>query len=449
MRDIVITAVAGFLILMIFKNPAIGAYTWAWLSLMSPHRMTYGFAGGLPFAMATALVTILVFATTRQRRPLPNVAPIWVLLALISWMTVTSFFALAPQSLVWDRWIFVIKIQVMTIITMMLIVEPKQLRTLIWVVTLSVCFYGIKGGIYTISTGGSGRVWGPGGTMLEGNNELAVGLVILFPMLYFLWQTESRIWVRRAMAISSVSVLLSILGSQSRGALLALLSMALLLGLKGKYPVRTSIGLLFLVFVAVAFMPDSWTARMDTMRDHTADQSAMSRIWTWTTLWNVGVDRPLVGAGFRADTGAIFQRYAPTDEKYNIFIGQVLVAHSIYFQMLGEHGFVGLGLFLGLGFVTWRTASVLAKRTTSDPEFGSWMPLLMRMVQVSLVGFAVGGAFLSLAYHDLPYYLVAFVAISYALVGEREKRAAATKATAVVPAPAFERRPPQVKAGRR
>jgi probable O-glycosylation ligase (exosortase A-associated) len=434
MRDIVITAVAGFLILMIFKHPAFGAYTWAWLSLMSPHRMTYGFAGGLPFAMVTALITILVFATTRQRRSLPNTAPIWVLLALIFWMTVTSFFALAPQALVWDRWIFVIKIQIMTLITMMLIVEPKQLRTLIWVVTLSVCFYGIKGGIYTISTGGSGRVWGPGGTMLEGNNELAVGLVILFPMLYFLWQTESRIWVRRAMAFSSVSVLLSILGSQSRGALLALLSMGLLLGLKGKYPVRTSIGLMILMVVAIAFMPDSWTARMDTMRDHTADQSAMSRIWTWTTLWNVGVDRPLVGAGFRADTGAIFQRYAPTDEKYAIFIGQVFVAHSIYLQMLGEHGFVGLGLFLALGVATWRTASVLAKRTTGDAEFGSWMPLLMRMIQVSLVGYAVGGAFLSLAYHDLPYYLVGFVAISYALVGERDKRArVATGSAASLP----------------
>lgn len=425
MRDIVITAIAGLLILMIFKNPAMGAYAWAWLSLMSPHRMTYGFAGGLPFAMATAVITLLVFAITRKRRALPSVAPVWVLAALILWMTVTSFFALAPSEVVLDRWIFVIKIQLMVLVTMMLIMDPKQLRILVWVVTLSVCFYGIKGGVYTISTGGSGRVWGPSGTMLEGNNELAVGLVILFPMMYFLWQTEPRVWVRRALAFSSVSILLSILGSQSRGALLALLSMAILLGLKGKYPGRTTAGLVVAVALAVVFMPDSWTSRMDTMRTYKEDQSAMSRIWTWTTLWNVAVDRPLVGAGFRADSRAVFQRYAPSDEKYDIFKGQIFVAHSIYFQMLGEHGFVGLILFLGLGLVTWRTASVVARRATGDPELSTWMPLLMRMVQVSLVGFAVGGAFLSLAYHDLPYYMVAFVAISHALLAQREKAVAA------------------------
>jgi probable O-glycosylation ligase (exosortase A-associated) len=372
-----------------------------------------------------------------------------MLLILVGWMTVTSLFAIAPGDVVLDRWIVIIKIQVMVLITMMLIVEPRQLRALVWVVTMSVCFYGIKGGVFTISTGGSGRVWGPGGTMLEGNNELAVGLVMLFPMVYFLWQSSSHVWVRRGLALSSLLILLSILGSQSRGALLAVVGMALMLGLKGKYPVRTSVGVLLAVSLAIAFMPDSWTSRMNTMRDHQADESAMSRIWTWNTMWNVAVDRPIVGAGFRADSHAVFQRYAPTDEKYNVFKGVVFVAHSIYFQMLGEHGFVGLGLFLGLGVVTWRTATVVSRRATGDPDLGSWLPLLMRMVQVSLLGFAIGGAFLSLAYHDLPYYMVAFVAIGFAIVNEREQRAAPLPRGVAVPPrpaaprpPAFQRRGP-------
>ena len=157
-------------------------------------------------------------------------------------------------------------------------------------------------------------------------------------------------------------------------------------------------------------------------------ESRSLRIWTWTTLWNAALDRPLIGAGFGADNAVVFGKYAPLDGEFAVFRGFVFVAHSIYFQMLGEHGFVGLGLFLLLGAVTWLSAGRLARQSKDDPEFGSWMPLLMRMVQVSLVGYGAGGAFLSLAYLDLPYYIMGFVVTAAALVRNRAK--------AVVSAPA-------------
>ena len=141
-------------------------------------------------------------------------------------------------------------------------------------------------------------------------------------------------------------------------------------------------------------------------------------------MWNAAVDRPLVGAGLEADNPEVFARYAPRDAEFAVFAGRVYVAHSIYLQMLGEQGFVGLGLFLLLGWLTWRTASRLARQMKDDDEFGAWMPLLMRMVQVSIVGFAVGGAFLSLAYFDVPYYFVAFVVLCDALVRARSQQAA-------------------------
>jgi uncharacterized protein YneF (UPF0154 family) len=78
-------------------------------------------------------------------------------------------------------------------------------------------------------------------------------------------------------------------------------------------------------------------------------------------------------------------------------------------------------LYLLLGVFTWRKATKIAQQTKDDPEFGSWVPLLMRMVQVSLVGFAAGGAFLSLVYFDLPYYIVGYVVLVDATLREREK----------------------------
>ena len=424
MRDIAFTAIFACLLVAVFRFPVVGAYLWAWLSLMNPHKLTFGFAFGFPFAQLCAVVTLIALTFTRKRQPIPITSVTVVYLMLLAWITIAAFFAIAPPAEVFSRWVFVMKIQFMMFVTMMLVTNPRQLRVLIWVVTFSVAFYGIKGGVFTVLTGGGSRVWGPPGGMIEENNALAVCLVMLIPMMYFLWQTEARRWVRYLLVFCIVAVTFSILGSQSRGALLSVSAMTLFLGLKSKRPVRTSLVLGLLFVTAVSFMPDSWTTRMGTIETYTDDQSAMSRVWSWHTMWNAAVDRPLVGAGLEADNPEVFARYAPRDAEFAVFAGRVYVAHSIYLQMLGEQGFVGLGLFLLLGWLTWRTASRLARQMKDDDEFGAWMPLLMRMVQVSIVGFAVGGAFLSLAYFDVPYYFVAFVVLCDALVRARSQQAA-------------------------
>lgn len=431
MRDIALSAVVALLLLVTLKHPVVGAYLYTWLSLMNPHKLTYGFAFELPFAQVAAITTLGMLLLTRKRQPVPMTGIVIVLLLMLAWMTVTSFSAYAPVDRVLERWTFVMKIQLMLFVTWMLVREPQQLRMLIWIVTLSVCFFGIKGGVWTVLTGGGGRVWGPPGGLLQGNNELAVGLVILMPMLYYLRETEPRRWLRFVLLCSMISCSFAILGSQSRGALLALVAMAFFLGLKGKYPVRTSISLLVLVAGAIAFMPESWNTRMDTIRNYADDTSALSRIWTWTTLWNAAVEHPLTGVGFRADNQAVFQRYAPLDGQWHIFAGAVYVAHSIYFQMLGEHGFVGLGLFLSFLLTAWISAGRVARESRERPEFASWMPVLMHMVQVSLVGYAAGGAFLSLAYLDLPYYIIGFVVLCQAML--RRQAVPASSTTTAMP----------------
>ncbi len=409
MRDILLSAIFAILVLRVFKQPEVGAYLWAWISLMNPHKLTYGFANSLPFALITAGVTAGAFLFARERKafPLNFVTVCW--LSLIAWMSLTSLTSINDPSYVLERWWFVIKIHLMMIITIKLLRGRKQIDTLIWVVVLSIAFYGAKGGLWTLATGGGGRVWGPPGGMLAGNNELAVGLIMIMPFMYYLYQTSTQRWVRRGLAISGVFVAMGILGTQSRGALLALLAMAFMMGLKGKNPVGTSIGVLALVALMIAFMPETWTTRMDTIQTYQGDTSAMSRIYTWQTLWNVAKDRPFVGAGFGTDNIVLFTQYAPTNPEYKVFFGKVWVAHSIYLQALGEHGFMGLALYLLIGVGSYRMSVNVRKRALDLPEFADWVPLLMRMVQVSLVGFAVGGAFLSLMHLDLTYYIVAFV----------------------------------------
>jgi len=414
MRDIALTLVFVVLLGMVFKQPVVGAYLWAWFSLMNPHKLTWGFAYNLPFALIIAVVTMSVAVFTKKRQPVPLNAVTALWLSLVVWMTVTSLFAMNDPAVVFNRWLFVFKIHLMLYVSLWLVIEEKHLKLLVVVVTMSVAFFGIKGGIFTALTGGSYRVWGAPDGMIAGNNELAVALVTLVPFLYWMQQTAANKWLRRGLFLAMMLCILSILGSQSRGALLAVFAMLLFLGAKSQHPFRFTLLLLVSVSVAVALMPDSWTERMDTIGNYQQDESAMSRLWTWQTLWNAAVDRPLVGAGFKADALVVFTRYAPTGGQWEMFsdFTRVWVAHSIYFQMLGEHGFVGLGLYLALWTTVWFRCGRVGRRARQVPSLASWMPLLMRMTQVSLIGFAVGGAFLSLAYLDLPFYYMGYMLLA-------------------------------------
>ena len=129
----------------------------------------------------------------------------------------------------------------------------------------------------------------------------------------------------------------------------------------------------------------------------------MSRISAWLVAWEVAKTH-FVGAGMSYQYPEFFFAYSFYDTK-------VRAAHSIYFQILGNHGFVGLGLFLLLWFSTYRTAGWLRKNARTIPE-AKWTADLGAMVQVGLVGYAAGGAFLSLAYFDLPYNMMVMAVLA-------------------------------------
>src|ERR1700674_5347795 len=137
--------------------------------------------------------------------------------------------------------------------------------------------------------------------------------------------------------------------------------------------------------------------------------------------FNLAKDRPL-GGGFDVFQPGMFAIYAPSPE-------DVHDSHSIYFEVLGEHGFIGLAFFLMLGLATWRTASWVIKRARSDPA-KRWAADLAAMVQVSLVGYASAGAFLGLAYFDYYYTLIAVIVLCKVVVGaKKEARGAEMRAT--------------------
>ncbi|MDP2323778.1 MAG: putative O-glycosylation ligase, exosortase A system-associated [Gammaproteobacteria bacterium] len=402
MRDIILIAIVLAGSLAALRRPWIGIMLWTWLSIMNPHRYTWGIAYSAPLAAVAAVSVLLGLLMTRERESPFKGSPVtWMLLFMV-WMTI-SWLAGLDVAGDYEQWKKVMKVDVMIVISLMLLHSKQHIFALMWVCVVSIALLGAKGGFFSLIHGGGERVWGPPGSFIEDNNAFAVAVIMTIPLLRFLQLQLGSVWGRRGMTVAMLLCAVAALGSQSRGALLAITAMALYLWWNSKNKLNLALVLLVVAIPLIAFMPDTWSSRMSTIGTYEQDTSAMGRISAWWNAWNLAWHYPF-GAGFNAATAELFARFSPYPD-------QIQGAHSIYFLALGNHGFVGLLLFVGIWVATWRSASWLRSRPDLAPE-AKWCADLGSMCQVSLVGYFVGGAFLSLTYFDLPYNIMVLVVLT-------------------------------------
>ena len=403
MRDLLIVSIVIAILPFALRHTWVGVLLWTWLSIMNPHKLAFGFAYDAPLAATAAGVTILSLVITRDKLRMAWAPPVIVLTLFVVWMCLTTAFAIDPAGS-WSQLSKVLKIQLMTGVALLALHERKHIELFVWVNAFSVAFYGFKGGIWTILHGGGGRVWGPPGGFIEGNNELAVALVMVIPLINYLRVVSTRAWMRSGLLVLMLLCVVSALGSQSRGALLAISAMGLVLWYRSSRKAVVGIAIAIVASALIAFMPASWEERMGTIQTYEQDGSAMSRLIAWRFAINLANHLPL-GAGFDAYTPATYAMYAPPEATL------AQVAHSIYFSVLAEHGYGGLLLYLLLWYLTFRLATSLRKESKAQPA-AAWVYFLAGMCQVSLVGFLVGGAFLSLAYFDLAFHIMATLVVT-------------------------------------
>ncbi len=397
----------GFLILIVavgsawaLAHPYVGVLMWTWISIMNPQLYTWD--ATLPFAAIAAGATLAGLLLTKDKRNFSLPPPSVALLLFVLWICIGYPFSFFPDGST-DMLIKVLKINLMIFVTLFVLHSKTHITALVWVLVLSLGFFGVKGGIFTLATGGSYRVWGPEGSFIGGNNEVALALIMGIPLIYFLRDQTKKIWQRHALLAAMALTAIASIGSQSRGAFVALAAMTALLWLRGRQKLQFGTLMVIGGILLMSFMPGAWHERMNTIDNYQQDGSAMGRINAWWMNWNIACHN-FFGGGFDIYNQATFAMYAPNPQDLH-------VAHSIYFSVLGEHGFVGLALFLTIGALTWRSANWLRKNAKGNAET-EWAAMLGGMCQVSLLGYAVGGAFLSLAYFDLPYDIMVLVVVA-------------------------------------
>ncbi len=420
MRDIILFLIITGSLPFIFKKPFFGVLMWCWIAYMVPHRLAWGFMQYFPVASLVGGTFLLAYLFSKEPKKLPLSMPIVFMILLIAWMIITFSMNVRDSHTIMmiDK---VLKIQIFTLVMLTLFTSKWRIQAALWVVALSIAFYGFKGGIYTIQTGGSGRVWGPTGGFFYGNNELALTLLVNLPILYFLRTLvpDKYRWLKWLLVLTMALSVLAALGTQSRGGLVACICVAIFLWYKSPHKIALLLAFCLSVPVVYQFMPDSWHQRMSTIIEpdrESYDGSVQGRFNAWEMSFNLAKEN-VFGGGFNGFKPENFLIYAPNPNRVD-------GAHSIYFQMIGHHGFIGLALFLGIFIFTWFSANNIIRMAGNDPNW-QWANLLARMLQCSLIAFGSGGAFLGLAYFDLPYHLViTIVALEQLLKKHRAAEAA-------------------------
>ncbi len=404
MRALLLVMIVFATLPMAFVRPLVGLQLWIGFSYMNPHRIAYGFATGFPWVMLVACVTLFSLLINPQQRQAIPWKPVTVLLfAFLVWTAITSFTAIKGDA-AWVEWEIFLKILVMAFATLVLVTNQQRLHWVLWGIVLSFGFWGFKGGLFTILSGGGYHVLGPESSFFRDNNQFALVMCMTLPLMRYLQLNTVNKWLRRGLWVLMLLTFVSIVGTYSRGGFLGLGAVSLMLALKSRSRVSLiAIGLVVAV-AALAFMPQKWMDRMGTIDSYEQQGSAVTRFESWRFATNVALARPLTGGGFDVwDSRPTWQQHGPPGATPRAI-------HSIYFQVLGEQGFLGLVFYLALIATGWSGLRRIRKLARASPDT-YWMGDLAAMLQVSLIGYLVAGAFLPMPYFDLFYQILVLVVV--------------------------------------
>lgn len=398
MRSYLVIAILAAGLPFAFRAPYIGILFWCWVSYANPHLYTWQLRT-LPIAVIVGAVTLVGMVVSGQTRRIPWTRETVLLVLLWIWFSVTTCFALEPQA-AFEHWEKVSKILLMTFATLMLIQEKRKFTLLFGTIGFSLGVIGLWGMVWGITSGAESPYEGPDGSFIADNNDLALALNMTLPIFLLVRKNFSNLWLRRLFFAFFAGSVVAIIFTFSRGGFLGLCIVAGGFFSQAKNKLATGILIAFLGFTGLLLVPQRWTERMMTIETYQEDASAMGRINAWWVAVNVARTH-ITGGGFDMFTPQRFLEYAPDPLDFHD-------AHSIYFEILGEQGFIGLTLFLLLLVSSLASLRTLKKRLRHDPRY-EWYTNYCTMLMIAIGAYMMNGAFLGRAYFDLFYHLISGV----------------------------------------
>jgi len=408
MRDVLLTLLIPAALIWGLFSARGAVLGMMWIGFQRPYDFSWGMWHDAPvwkLAFAIALLSNLLRGQLRPK--FPGVLVYYLLLC--TWITITCTTAFLPERSWTFYSLYMVALIFGPMLTLAVINDLSLLRESMWVATGSLALTAFKTGAVLAFSGGAVITQQISGFVGD-NNVFGLVLCLVVGMVMGLRGTlPERRGVRIALFVTLAFVVLTIVFTKSRGALLSLAVILATASILGRKPLRYLSLLLVVAALAYAAIPDRYFDRLQSLEDVSADASAMGRIENWKLAWQEAVDNPVFGVGIG--------NHLVYNEARGL--GNHHVAHSIYLQILGETGFVGLAIYLLFVVAAlrmlrrnWRQLTGIA---AARPEF-RWAADLSFWMFCSYVGYLFGSAFLNMLFIEFPWYMVFFASLLLRLV---------------------------------
>lgn len=417
MRDLALLTILPYLVYSAFKKPFIGIGLWMWTSCFKIDQLVYGIAASIPYTQVFAGIAILSVFNEKNKPPFKLDATSFFIILLLFWTLLSSIFSMGHAETVWTQWTNLFKIVLFYLVAINIIKEKLHFDFLAWMAVISVGAMGSEEGAKYIVSAGSHKIYSVRG-ILGDNNYVGLMLDMTLPFVFYLLAQNYAKWINSGLWLVIILMIAGILATASRGAFIGLTVIIFYFIWSSKNKLFWLFFIGFIVFSANNFIPEEWFNRMNTIESADTDSSFLGRVINWKISTIIAMDNPFFGAGFKAVEN-VFIRSLYLNDVYKLdFIATppaesatVYSAHSIYFQVLGDHGFMGLLIYLLMLIVTLLKLSSMVTRAYKY-KLESWVIYLAKILRLSLFVFCLSGALLSVAYIDLLY---AIFALTYSL----------------------------------
>lgn len=417
MRDLLFVILMLIAAFYAFKRPYLGVATWIWIALTAPAKWAFGFSSSLRMNLTIVVVTMLAFIFSKSEGKVRINAIGWliILLAIVTLVSTIYNQSHAPSD-VWNYWFQLLKVFLLFFFVTFTITKKIHLDTIIWAIVLSISSYAAMEAVKFILSAGSHRIVGRSGIIAD-RNDLAVAINMCLPLMFYLrHQMKSRMMKNGLAALISLNIL-SIIGTYSRAGFIGLSILAFAYYLKSNRKILLALVAILILPILYQNAPEEWKERQSTVATASeTDGSFIGRLWAWKISMLIANDYPLTGAGFGStQMPLVWHSYRGETEYFNFPVETPPIppeivpkaAHSIYFQVLGDHGYIGFIVFL-LILLMSVNKNFQNKRIAQKLGYDSYV-IFSNNVTLCLVGFCVTGASVSLAYFDLFYALIGMV----------------------------------------
>jgi len=420
MRDLFMLAVLPLLVYAVLKRPFIAVGLWVWTALFFPNAWVYGAASGIRYNLLfTSLGVITYLAMKNKPKVRFGTVGAFVLLFFL-WTTLSTMMTIGVPEVAWEYWNRFLKVILLFLFVLLIVEKKLHVDFVLWCFVLSVGFYANLEGIKFVATGGGHMIAGFAGHALGDRNELAVAFVMTLPICFYLLSEYGRTsrLLKYALCGTIALLVIAVIGTQSRGGFIALMALGGYLFMKSDRKILLGLGIAVLALVVAQLASTEWAERINTIESANEDASFMGRVVAWKLSFILAMQNPIFGGGFKAlENFPIWQELSRSFFSYPWFYTadalpdpvKARAAHSIYFQVLGDHGFVGLAIYLAILIGAFYTARNISRQAKSLGI--AWLGNLGVALQLSIFSFALGGAALSFAYFDMIFAIIGLVLV--------------------------------------